>query len=61
MAAVTVVMFVFLEKIVNIIAPTACSMTDQGLDNMPELVDFSESNMKTLAKIIGTQGVRLKI
>ena len=52
-------MCTFLEDFTNAIAHTSCRMTDQGLDNMSELVEFSESDMKTLKKILGTQEVQL--
>ena len=42
------IMGVYLEAVVNISAPTARLITNQGLDDFDELQYFSENDMRTL-------------
>ena len=46
----------FLEDVINVAAPTARLITNQGLDDFDELSGFSEEDMKTLCNAIRRPG-----
>ena len=51
-----VLMRQYLETVVNVSAPTARVMTDQGLDDFDTVTDFTEDDMKTLCVSIRRPG-----
>ena len=51
-----VLMRAFLEDVINVAAPTARLITNQGLEDFDELKDFSEEDMITLCNTIRRPG-----